>query len=79
MRVLELGCAGGGNLAPMAAAYPDSAFVGIDLSKGHTAAANKMVADLNDVLEAIVGEDVLEAVGHREGAGQIAVGTRLPC
>ncbi len=31
-RILELGCAGGGNLLPMAAAYPESEFVGIDLS-----------------------------------------------
>lgn len=32
MRVLELGCGRGGNLIPMAAQYPDSRFVGIDLS-----------------------------------------------
>jgi methyltransferase-like protein/SAM-dependent methyltransferase len=31
-RVLELGCASGGNLAPMAALYPESEFVGVDLS-----------------------------------------------
>ena len=31
-RVLELGCAGGGNLIPMADMLPDSDFVGIDLS-----------------------------------------------
>lgn len=31
-RVLELACASGGNLMPMAEAYPDSEFVGIDLS-----------------------------------------------
>ena len=31
-RVLELGCGLGGNLLPMAAALPDSRFVGIDLS-----------------------------------------------
>ncbi len=31
-RVLELGCAGGGNLIPMAVNLPDSQFVGIDLS-----------------------------------------------
>ena len=33
-RVLELGCAQGGNLIPMAARYPDSEFVGVDLSRG---------------------------------------------
>lgn len=32
-RVLELGCAQGGNLIPMAARYPQSVFVGIDLSR----------------------------------------------
>ncbi|NBO93212.1 MAG: methyltransferase domain-containing protein [Planctomycetia bacterium] len=31
-RVLELGCAGGGNLLPLAAALPNSQFVGIDYS-----------------------------------------------
>lgn len=31
-RVLELGCASGGNLLPMAVSMPDSTFVGIDLS-----------------------------------------------
>ncbi len=31
-RVLELGCASGGNLLPMAEALPDGEFVGIDLS-----------------------------------------------
>lgn len=32
-RVLELGCAQGGNLIPMAARYPGSEFVGVDLSR----------------------------------------------
>jgi SAM-dependent methyltransferase len=32
-RVLELGCAAGGNLIPMAANLPDAAFVGVDLSQ----------------------------------------------
>ena len=31
-RVLELGCASGGNLIPLAYTYPDSTFLGIDLS-----------------------------------------------
>lgn len=32
-RVLELGCAQGGNLIPMAARYPQSEFIGVDLSR----------------------------------------------
>ena len=30
-RVLELGCAGGGNIIPMAVELPDAQFMGIDL------------------------------------------------
>ena len=36
-RVLELGCASGGNLIPMAYRYPDATFVGIDLTPGQIA------------------------------------------
>ncbi|MBP9094132.1 class I SAM-dependent methyltransferase [bacterium] len=36
-RVLELGCASGGNLIPLAEAYPESRFLGIDLSKRQVA------------------------------------------
>ena len=44
-RVLELGCADGGNLIPMAYQWPDSEFIGVDLNdrairKGSAAAAN---------------------------------------
>lgn len=34
-RVLELGCAAGGNILPMAARHPSARFVGIDLSQAH--------------------------------------------
>src|SRR4051812_29874367 len=43
-RVLELGCATGGNLLPMAAALPGATFVGIDLSPGQIA-VGRQVAD----------------------------------
>jgi len=44
-RVLELGAAGGGNIAPMAVRYPNSEFVGIDYSA-------RQVADGQRVIEA---------------------------
>lgn len=34
-RVLELGCASGGNLIPLAARHPETRFVGVDLSSRH--------------------------------------------
>ena len=40
-RVLELGCAGGGNLIPLAGTLPDSHFVGVDLSPRQIAEARE--------------------------------------
>ncbi len=45
-RVLELGCAQGGNLIPMAARYPQGEFVGIDLSRVQVEAGQGFIADL---------------------------------
>src|SRR5262245_24376704 len=45
-RVLELGCASGGNLIPHAARFPDGQFVGVDLSPGHVELARERIADL---------------------------------
>jgi methyltransferase-like protein len=45
-RVLELGCTDGGNLLPMAAALPQSSFLGIDLSGRQIAAGQKMIEGL---------------------------------
>ncbi len=45
-RVLELGCAGGGNLLPMAVQYPDATFVGIDLSARQIDLGKKVVQTL---------------------------------
>src|SRR5881396_2260753 len=38
-RVLEIGCAAGGNIVPMAAALPEARFVGIDISEHQIAEA----------------------------------------
>ncbi len=45
-RVLELGCAAGGNLIPMAEALPESEFIGIDLSARQIADGQRVVAAL---------------------------------
>ena len=45
-RVLELGCAAGGNLIPMAASLPGSEFVGIDSS-------TRQIADGQEVIDAL--------------------------
>lgn len=46
-RVLELGCAGGGNLTPMAFQLPRSEFVGIDYSHRHVQTAQEVIRDLD--------------------------------
>ena len=43
-RVLELGCASGGNLLPMAADYPESSFLGIDASARQVADGQATIA-----------------------------------
>ena len=45
-RVLELGCADGGNLIPMAAELADSRFLGIDLSPRQIESGRAMVAEM---------------------------------
>lgn len=45
-RVLELGCAAGGNLMPMAGDYPEAKFLGFDLSSRQIEAGRQAVAEL---------------------------------
>ena len=42
--VLELGCASGGNLIPLAARYPDATFLGIDFLTVQVSAARRQIA-----------------------------------
>src|SRR5437016_6051459 len=46
-RVLELGSAAGGNLIPMAIEYPDSDFIGIDLSSREIDDGKRHLANLD--------------------------------
>lgn len=45
-RVLEIGCASGGNLIPMAVRYPQARFAGLDVSLKQVELARKRVAEL---------------------------------
>jgi SAM-dependent methyltransferase/methyltransferase-like protein len=45
-RVLELGCASGGNIIPFAARHPQASFVGIDLSETQIEAGRERIARL---------------------------------
>jgi methyltransferase-like protein/cyclopropane fatty-acyl-phospholipid synthase-like methyltransferase len=46
-KILELGCASGGNILPFALKYPDSHTIGIDLSNDLIAFGNEMKLSLN--------------------------------
>jgi methyltransferase-like protein/SAM-dependent methyltransferase len=66
-RVLEIGCAGGGNLIPMAEGLPDSQFIGIDLSPRQIEAGQKVIDALslkNIALRAMSLMDVGEDFGQ---------------
>lgn len=45
-RILELGCAQGGNLVPLAARWPDSSCVGVELSRAQAAAGADFIRHL---------------------------------
>jgi methyltransferase-like protein/SAM-dependent methyltransferase len=66
-RVLELGCAGGGNLIPMALALPGSDFVGVDLSARQITDGQRLVAALGLANVALEHLDLLD-VGADFGA-----------
>jgi SAM-dependent methyltransferase len=63
-RVLELGCGSGGNLIPLADAYPGSTFVGLDLSGHAIAEGQRTVAALGLSNIALRQRDILAAEEH---------------
>ena len=65
-RVLELGCASGGNLLPLAALYPGAEFVGVDISTGQVQTGSRNIEALGLVnlkLHCCSIEDVDESFG----------------
>jgi len=65
-RVLELGCASGGNLIPHAITNPDASFVGIDLSESQITSGQKLLNRLsleNVTLAAMPLEQIDETLG----------------
>ena len=45
-RVLEIGCASGGNIIPLALQFPDARITGIDIAKAHIDDGNRRIAAL---------------------------------
>ncbi len=66
-RVLEIGCAAGGNLIPLAASYPQASFVGIDLSAVQIAQGVAEIEALGLRNIRLLAMDVT-AFGEAEGA-----------
>jgi len=66
-RVLEIGCASGGNILPMAATLPDAGFLGVDLSPVQIAAgeARRRRYGLHNVE---LRAESFEALGEADGA-----------
>ena len=58
-RVLELGCASGGNIIPIAYYLPDSRFVGVELTSGHVESAHRTIKDLGLKNIRIENENIL--------------------
>lgn len=65
-RVLEVGCAGGGNLIPIAFEFPASEFVGIDLAATAIRAGKEEIAALGLTNIRLEDRDI-QAIGHELG------------
>jgi len=59
-RVLELGCAGGGNIIPLACYWPQSQFLGIELSEKQAMFGNQLIEELQLPNIKILNKNILE-------------------
>jgi len=66
-RVLEVGCAVGGNLVPMAYALPESEFVGFDISPGQIEAGQAIISELGLTNIELMTLDIMEATADKLG------------
>ena len=69
-RVLELGCASGGNLLPLAVALPGSEFLGIDLSARQIAEGQLLITNLALGNVALQKADLLALAGEASALGE---------
>lgn len=59
-RVLELGCASGGNIIPLAYYWPNSEFTGVELSEKQAAFGNQLIEELQLSNIKIIQQNILE-------------------
>jgi methyltransferase-like protein/ubiquinone/menaquinone biosynthesis C-methylase UbiE len=64
--VLELGCASGGNIIPLAARFPNARFVGMDLSERHISQGRQRIAALGIENIELRQGDLAAAKFHRQ-------------
>ena len=70
-KVLELGCAGGGNLIPLAYHWPNSEFVGVELSQQQADQANRIIEELKLNNIKILHQDLMTLrTSEDQGIGQ---------
>ena len=74
-RVLELGCASGGNLLPLAVSLPQSTFLGIDLSSKQVADGQKTSIRFPRGQSSQHRPDAGKQFIHAKGFGDVIVGT----
>jgi len=66
-RILELGCASGGNIIPLAARFPEASFTGIDLSSRHVEEAQASIARLGLANIRVEKADIAAFVAPEQG------------